>query len=194
MSLLLAPRLPAAFFNTCRRLDLAPRKLILWVRVDRQEMWLYRQVFCRCRRRRTERFPRFVPFRRFVSSTSRFGTGQIADSGCTPLGLHRIARKAGAGWPIGTVFTGRQPVGFTWRGQPEAAIAHRILWLEGLEPGWNRGGKVDSFARYIYVHGVGNELTLGRPASRGCIQLAANDLLPWFDRLAAGTLVWISAW
>ena len=51
---------------------------------------------------------------------------------------------------------------------------------------------MDSFARYIYLHGIGNETTLGKPASRGCIQLAAADLLPLFDRLPTGTLVWIS--
>jgi hypothetical protein len=192
MSRLLAPALPAAFFNACRRQDVAPRRQILWVRVERQEMWLYREVRCRGWRRSERRFPRFAPVRRFIVSTSRVGTGQTANSLRTPLGLHRIARKIGGGWPIGTVFTGRQPVGLTWKGRPEAAIAHRILWLEGLEPGWNRGGNVDTFTRYIYLHGIGNETTLGKPASRGCIQLAAADLLPLFDRLPAGTLVWIS--
>ena len=83
-------------------------------------------------------------------------------------------------------------MGFTWQGQPDAAIAHRILWLEGLEPGFNRGGDRDSFARYIYIHGVGDETTLGRPTSRGCVHLAATDLLPLFDLLPVGTLVWIT--
>jgi hypothetical protein len=131
--------------------------------------------------------------RRWVASTSRFGLGQQINSHRTPLGLHRVAAKIGCGWPIGTVFEARRPVGFTWQGQPAAAIAHRILWLEGLEPGRNRGGPVDSQDRYIYVHGVGDETTLGRPASRGCIHLAAADLMPLFDRLPAGSLVWISA-
>ena len=192
MSRLLAPALPAAFFNACRRQDVASHRQILWVRVEHQEMWLYREVRCRCRRPVERRFPRFAPVRRFLISTSRLGTGQTAGSFRTPLGLHRIARKIGGGWPIGTVFTSRQPVGLTWKGRPAAAIAHRILWLEGLEPGWNRGGNVDSFARYIYLHGVGNEPTLGKPASRGCIQLAAADLLPLFDRLPTGTMVWIT--
>lgn len=98
----------------------------------------------------------------------------------------------GGGWPVGTVFEGRQPVGFTWQGRPDAAIAHRILWLEGLEPGWNRGDAVDSFQRFIYVHGVGDELTLGRPASRGCVHLAAGDLMPLYDALPEDSLVWVS--
>ncbi len=110
----------------------------------------------------------------------------------TPRGLHRIAQKIGGGWPIGTVFKGRQVVGFTWQGQPSARIVHRILWLEGLEAGLNRGGEVDSFRRYIYIHGTGDESTLGRPDSHGCVQLSANDLLPLYHKLPEGTLVWMS--
>ncbi len=129
--------------------------------------------------------------RRFLISTSRFGIGQEAGSNKTPLGLHRIAQKIGGGDPIGTVFRSRRAIGFTWAGQPDATIAHRILWLEGLEPGLNRGGNRDTFQRYIYIHGVGDETTLGRPASCGCIHVAGKDLIPLFDRLPVGTLVWI---
>lgn len=136
-------------------------------------------------------FPAYRLLKHFRISTSRFGTGQEANSNQTPLGLHRITEKIGGGHPVGTVFRSRQAVGLTWQGMPDAAIAHRILWLEGLEPGFNRGGNVDSHARYIYIHGVGDETTLGRSASRGCIHLAATDLLPLFDRVPAGTLVWI---
>jgi lipoprotein-anchoring transpeptidase ErfK/SrfK len=140
---------------------------------------------------RSSRFPEFIFRRDYRVSTSRFGIGQRADTNFTPLGLHRIAEKVGAGHPIGTVFRSRKAVGLTWDGEPQAPIAHRILWLDGLEPGWNRGGNVDTHSRYIYIHGIGNELTLGRPASKGCIHLSANDLLPLFDKTPAGTLVWI---
>ena len=58
----------------------------------------------------------------------------------TPLGLHRIAKKIGGRYPEGAVFVGRKLTGYTWQGQPNAPIAHRILWLEGLQPGFNRGG------------------------------------------------------
>jgi lipoprotein-anchoring transpeptidase ErfK/SrfK len=75
---------------------------------------------------------------------------------------------------------------------PEARIAHRILWLEGLEPGRNSGGDVDSFRRYIYIHGFGDELSLGRPTSRGCIHMAARDLIRLYDLVPEGTLVWIA--
>ena len=83
--------------------------------------------------------------------------------------------------------------GYTWQGLPWAPITHRIFWLEGLEPGFNQGDNVDTHARYIYIHGTGDEPTLGRPASSGCIHLAAGDLLPLFDQVPEHSLVWIEA-
>ena len=143
------------------------------------------------RARRVWKLPIYKLRRRYRVSTSRFGVGQKSGSNQTPLGWHRIAEKVGAGQPIGTAFRSRRAVGLTWQGLPAEPIVHRILWLEGLQPGFNRGGEVDSRSRYIYIHGTNDELTLGRPASRGCIHLAAADLLPLFDRLPVGTLVWI---
>jgi lipoprotein-anchoring transpeptidase ErfK/SrfK len=52
---------------------------------------------------------------------------------------------------------------------------------------------VDSHARYIYIHGTGNEGALGRPDSHGCVHLAADDLIPLYDKVPAGTLVWMAA-
>jgi lipoprotein-anchoring transpeptidase ErfK/SrfK len=107
--------------------------------------------------------------------------------------LHRIAEKIGSGEPAGTVFKSRQIVGHT--SQPDfadAKITSRILWLEGLEPGHNRGGNVDSHARYIYIHGTADQSSIGQPSSCGCIHLADADLIPLFDLLPSGTLVWIS--
>jgi hypothetical protein len=124
-------------------------------------------------------------------STSRHGIGQIAGSNKTPLGLHRIAEKHGAGQPVGTIFRDRIPVGNLADGVPERAITHRILWLDGLEPGFNRGGNVDTYNRYIYIHGTGDDATIGKPSSGGCVHLAAGDLLPLFDAVPVGTLVWI---
>jgi hypothetical protein len=97
----------------------------------------------------------------FRCSTSRFGVGEQSARKRLPRGLHRIAEKVGGGWPVGAAFKSRQLIGFTWQGRPFAPIAHRILWLEGLEPGWNRGGEVDSYRRYIYIHGTGNETDPG---------------------------------
>lgn len=93
---------------------------------------------------------------------------------------------------MGSVFKSRELVGFTWGGVRGAAITHRILWLEGLEPGFNRGGSVDTFDRYIYIHGTGDEPSVGRPASHGCIHVRGAELLPLYDLLPCGTLVWIT--
>jgi len=128
----------------------------------------------------------------FPCSTSRFGIGQVENSQCTPLGLHNIAEKIGAGESAGTVFKGRKIIGHT--SQPafaDAKITTRILWLDGLEPGFNRGGNVDSHDRYIYIHGTADQGSIGRPATHGCIHLADADLIPLFDLLPDGTLVWI---
>jgi L,D-transpeptidase YbiS len=129
--------------------------------------------------------------KRFRVSTSRFGIGQRANSNCTPLGLHRVAVKVGGGWPVGAVFKSREMIGYTWTNRVGAPITNRIFWLEGLEPGFNRGGNVDTFARYIYIHGTGNEPTLGRPASCGCVHVAGAELLKLYDTVPEGTLVWI---
>ena len=62
----------------------------------------------------------------------------------------------------------------------------------GLEPGFNEGGSVDTHDRYIYIHGTGDQGSIGRPDSHGCIHLGDADLILLFDLLPGGTLVWIS--
>jgi lipoprotein-anchoring transpeptidase ErfK/SrfK len=172
---------PAAALRACARCGVLPGRYFLAVNVARQTATLFHR-----------RRDRYVPGKTIRCSTSRYGVSELAGSNGTPRGLHRVAQKIGGGWPVGAVFKSRQFVGFTWQGLPGAPITNRILWLEGLEPGFNRGGEVDSRARYIYIHGTGNELTLGRPASHGCIHLSADDLLPLYDKLPEGALVWIA--
>ena len=166
-------------------LGIAPRPHLLSVSVSRQELDHFELASDAGSK------PDYQFVTRYTASTSRHGIGQVNGSNGTPLGLHQIKEKVGAGMPEGTVFKGRQPIGMVNEGHPQAPIAHRILWLDGLEDGLNRGGDVDSFNRYIYIHGVGDESTLGKPASIGCVHLAAKDLIPLFDLLHEGTLVWI---
>jgi hypothetical protein len=171
-------KIPEACRATCAKLKIAPTKFILVAHVSSQKLSLFEAG-------------KFV--KKFPCSTSRFGIGQIEGSNCTPLGLHRIAEKIGGGAPAGTVFKSREVVGHT--SQPEfadAKITTRILWLEGLEPGFNQGGNVDSHRRYIYIHGTGDQKSIGTPASHGCIHLADGDLVFLFDLLPGGTLVWIA--
>jgi hypothetical protein len=172
-----SPRLGGDFISACQKLSIAPTQSVLVVNIPDQTVSLFEQ----------NKFVKKLP-----CSTSRFGIGQIEGSNQTPLGLHRIAEKIGAGVEAGTVFKGRKVVGHV--SQPEfadAKITTRILWLEGLEPSFNRGGNVDSHARYIYIHGTADQSSIGKPASCGCIHLADADIIPLFDLLPSGTLVWI---
>lgn len=170
--------LPEKYLATCARLNVTPTKYVLIVSVARQTVSLFEDG----------RFVKFLP-----CSTSRFGVGQIEGSNRTPLGLHHIAEKIGVGQPAGTAFESREIVGHTSHADyADAKITTRILWLEGLEPGFNQGGNVDSHRRYIYIHGTANQKSIGHPSSCGCVHLADADLIPLFDLLPSGTLVWIA--
>ena len=131
-------------------------------------------------------------------STARNGPGERRDSGCTPRGWHRVRIKIGAGLPLNTVFVGRRPTGEIYNSAlatdyPERDwILTRILWLTGLEPGFNRGGSRDTLHRYIYIHGCPDETPMGIPLSHGCIRLRNYDLLDLFDRVAVGDRVFIA--
>ena len=131
-------------------------------------------------------------------STSRYGTGERRGSFRTPLGLFMIARKVGAGLPEFAVLNRHGPVGWTATpvfasDDPAASriITARILMLEGLEPGWNAGGNVDTYARHIYIHGTANLGQLGEPASEGCVQMAPGAMITLFRAVHRGTLVLI---
>jgi len=131
-------------------------------------------------------------------STARNGPGERCDSGCTPRGWHRVRVKIGAGLPLNTVFVGRRPTGEIYgselaTGHPERDwILTRILWLTGLETGFNRGGDRDTLRRYIYIHGCPDEAPMGIPLSHGCIRLHNQDLLELFDQVEAGDRVFIA--
>lgn len=182
-------RLPATFGQTCKRIGIRPTQFVFAVSIASQTAFLFERSFWQGDE---SRFPDYALSKKFRCSTSRYGIGEVAGSNMTPRGLHRIAEKHGGGWPVGAVFKNRQLSGFTWDGEPGGLITNRIMWLEGLETGFNRDGNVDSYKRYIYIHGTGNEPGIGRPASHGCVHLSANDLIPLYDKLPVGTLVWIS--
>lgn len=130
-------------------------------------------------------------------STAKNGPGEIRDSECTPRGKHVIAEKIGDGCEINTVFVGRRPTGEIYR--PELRGAHpdrdwiltRILWLRGTEDGINKNGEVDSYRRYIYIHGSPDDVEMGKPGSRGCIRMRNRDVIELFDKIAIDTEVMI---
>ena len=130
-------------------------------------------------------------------STARRGVGARDGSLQTPPGAHRIAERIGAGAPAQAVFEGRAPTGETAAAASAPGpggrerITTRILRLDGLEPGVNRGGAVDSRARCIYIHGTNEEDRIGRAASRGCVRMRARDVIELFDRVRDDALVLI---
>ena len=129
----------------------------------------------------------------YEDSTSRFGNGIRENSFKTPLGLHRITEKLGAGAPAGRIFKGRKDTGADWDQYSieDNLILTRILRLEGLEEGINKGPGVDSYERFIYIHGTNREDLIGMPLSHGCLVLRNEDILRLFEVVREGTLVYI---
>lgn len=146
-------------------------------------------------------------------STAAVGVDAREGSGGTPPGVHRIGQRIGAGAPAGMVFVSREPTGLVWvpgardvpdgnaqgdaagdaQGDAHAAppidqdlILTRVLTLDGLEEGVNRGPGVDSASRYIYLHGTNAEDRLGTPCSHGCVRLANADVATLFDLVREG--------
>ncbi|MFT4817863.1 MAG: hypothetical protein ACI97Y_000510 [Pseudomonadales bacterium] len=130
-------------------------------------------------------------------STARNGAGERDGSGCTPRGQHYIRVMIGAGQPLNSVFRGRRPTGEIYN--PELAIDHperdwilsRIVWLCGRQWGVNRGPGVDTFRRFIYIHGTPDTEPMGTPLSHGCVRMRNADLVALFARLQPGMAVMI---
>lgn len=134
---------------------------------------------------------------RYPVSTSSYGIGSQSGSNKTPLGAHYVKRKFGAGAKSGTIFKARSNTGkiAAIESQPRTTgddyVTTRILWLSGLEPGNNQGGDVDSFNRFIYIHGTHEEGLIGQPASHGCVRMLNKDVIELFDRVPESSLVLI---
>lgn len=135
--------------------------------------------------------------RSYVISTAANGLGAQAESNKTPPGAHRIISKIGKNAKRGAVFdklqnTGRVAKIYT---RPQygvtALVLSRILRLEGLEPGKNKDGNVDTFNRAIYFHGTNKEGNLGKRASHGCIRMNNDEIIDLFGQISVDTLVYI---
>jgi len=128
-------------------------------------------------------------------NSAKNGVGCVQDSGCTPLGAHYVRASIGQGLSPFALLKGRRATGAEWTPelmaeQPEGDwILGRILWLCGLEKGVNRGGAVDTFRRYIYVHGSPPWHESMSPSSHGCIRVQPSDMLKVFDLLPYGSRV-----
>ncbi|OUD13974.1 L,D-transpeptidase [Thioflexithrix psekupsensis] len=127
--------------------------------------------------------------KQYPVSTSKFGIGNRQDSYQTPLGRHYIAHKIGANAAINTIFKARsntQSVAVINQQQEEDVITSRIMWLKGLEDGVNRGPGIDSYDRYIYIHGTADEASIGKPASFGCVRMRNDDVIALFSLVKPG--------
>ncbi|MGH8728730.1 MAG: L,D-transpeptidase family protein [Burkholderiales bacterium] len=128
-------------------------------------------------------------------STAEKGPGEQMGSYCTPRGEHLVRAKIGARAPLNTVFVERRPTGEIFNSELDAQhpgrdwILTRILWLSGLESGFNRGGCVDTMRRYIYIHGTPDRVALGRPESKGCVRMRNADIVELFDLIPVGAHV-----
>jgi hypothetical protein len=134
--------------------------------------------------------------RSYVISTSKLPPSNLKNSLGTPRGLHEIAERIGGGQPAGMVFDSRVPTGRHFSEIPDVRpeanlVATRILWLRGLEPGVNSGGDVDSYERYIYIHGTNREDRIGQPASAGCVLMRNLDIIELYEDVRVGDQVFI---
>ena len=127
-------------------------------------------------------------------STSKYGMGCKMNSYKTPTGLHSVSSMIGKGLPAGTLFRNRKPTEKIIKKMPldnSDYITSRILRLNGLEEGKNKGGDVDSYNRYIYIHGTPHCNTLGSKQSQGCIRMSDSAIVKLFDLVNQETLVLI---
>jgi len=133
----------------------------------------------------------------YTISTSKYGLGNKNGSNKTPLGLHKIKEKHGDNVPINGKLIGRvfyNQIAFIYKDNTISKtddITSRILWLDGMEEGKNKGGIIDSYNRYIYIHGTSEEGRLGKPTSHGCIRMGNKDVIDLYKRVKVGTLVLI---
>lgn len=126
-----------------------------------------------------------------VCATATNGIGSEARSEKTPLGWHLVSEKFGDKAPVGQVFRSRIPTKELWKpgmSTKEDLVLTRVLWLDGMEPGKNKGKNaagtnVDSKQRCIYIHGTNGETALGTPSSHGCIRLSNTKVIEAFDLL-----------
>lgn len=135
--------------------------------------------------------------KQYPISTATKGEGSQAGSDKTPLGAHRVSERYGDGAPLGTIFKARQNTGKVADIIKEPIdvkhdyVTTRILWLDGLEKGKNKGAGIDSHSRYIYIHGTAEEGLIGQKASHGCVRMKNADVVELYGQVPVNALVYI---
>lgn len=135
--------------------------------------------------------------KKYIISSAAKGIGNKEGSGQTPPGLHTVKKKIGQNIPIGGRFEARAFTGKIATIYSDSTrsttddVTSRILWLHGEEQGINKGRRVDSFKRLIYIHGTSEEGRLGTPASHGCIRMKNEDVIELYELVNEGIPVLI---
>jgi len=130
-------------------------------------------------------------------SSAKAGTGNLSGSFKTPLGIHKIAEMIGEGAKPASIFKARintQKIAKILTNNNRSNddnITSRILRLRGLEKNINKGKNIDSYERFIYIHGTDEEGLLGTPVSHGCIRMSNQAVIDLFEQVETGTLVTI---
>lgn len=133
----------------------------------------------------------------FSISSGLNGAGELENSGCTPRGWHQIKEIIGEGFPENAVFVSRNWTGEIYSNQlamkyPDRDfILSRIIRIDGLENARNLGKGVDSYERYIYIHGTPDEEPMGVPKSHGCIRMRNKDVIKLASWVQIGTKVFV---
>lgn len=134
---------------------------------------------------------------KYPISSAKLGIGNLQNSMKTPIGLHTIKHKYGDGVPLAGLFKSRiytgkvSPIYSKKVKSPTDDVTTRIMWLQGEESGVNKGRNIDSYKRYIYIHGTSEEGYIGEPASHGCIRMMNKDVLNLYKEVDEGTPVLI---
>ena len=169
--------------KTCARLGIKPGERLLVVRTSTATLQFFRKGEL---------------VKSYGISTSKRPPSNLKNSLGTPHGLHEIAERIGAGQPCGMVFKSRFPTGRHYSevltsedGLNDNLITSRILWLRGLEPRVNQGGDVDTYERYVYIHGTNHEERIGEPLSSGCVLMRNLDIIELYEEVRVGDRVLI---
>lgn len=180
------------FYNTAFSQEDIIRKVNNYISTDYSEL-----LFVSIENQKMYHIKEGAMVKKYIISSSEYGTGSETGSNKTPLGLHKVKEKYGDNIPINGRMTGRVFYGdiatiYTDETKSKTDdITSRIFWLEGLEKGKNKGKGIDSFSRYIYIHGTSEEGRLGKPASHGCIRMKNKEVIDLYKLIEVGTLVLI---
>lgn len=133
-------------------------------------------------------------------STALNGLGELENTFKTPRGLHKVVEIINPGHEFGIkVFKARQVIGtygLDIKENTKELITGAILRLKGLNKNLNVGKDannrvIDTYLRYIYIHGTNFEDMVGQQSSIGCIRMRNQDVIELANLINTDALVFI---